>query len=193
MSDPLSEQLAQLGLRPTGNAMPPAGVADQVDDIIASSFPWASTSTDWHPTLVWQARDLHETLEHWLNRLSARLAPHGIKLTRSLDVPLVPKEKYVSNGKEHIIEGKCEHPFVEVHESVATLLCRTCRLPVNPIWWLARRTKDIEKAESWNRHLRDERKKLQEEIDALKAERSKHKQAAKRAKESAAKARGKKP
>lgn len=187
MSASLSEQLAALGLS-VGEPTVPSNVADQIEVLLASSLPWG-VNADWPPQLVAVGRDLHETMSSWLVRIETELARSGVKLARTFDTPSVPSgTTYQMGGITYEHKDPCKHHVVEVNASIGVLLCRACKLPVNPIWWIARRTEAIERSEAWNRHLREEKARLAAEVEQLKGEVKKLRQARTRAHESAAKA-----
>ncbi len=194
MSDSLSEQLARLGIRPGPAGALPSSIADQVEEVLSGALPWQLPDKDWHPTLIWQANDLHHTLEAWMLRIAGKLARHGLQLSHEFRTPQVPDGSYyVFDGERVESKGPCKHMLVRVNESVDKLMCRQCNMPVNPIWWINQFTDKIAKAESWRLHTMQERTKILREIDELKAERKKLKGAVRRGKESDRKAKAKKP
>lgn len=162
--------------------------------MIGGHFPWPLSSRDWHPTLVNEALEIHQALEHWVIRLEARLSEHGVKVSKTFKTPTVPTGRfYEMGGQRYEHHDKCDHRLIEVNESVSVLVCRSCRLPVSPVWWIHRHTDKIAKAEAYGLHLACERVRLEREIDELKAERAKHKQAVNRQAKSKAAAKKLKP
>lgn len=165
--------------------LPPLPIGDQIDEAIRAALPWSVPAKNWLPPVVKEAHDLHDQLEAWQIRLAHCLQVHGIKSITEFETPTVPAN-YTVGG----IQGteKCKHELVSVNETVGALLCRQCKMPVNPVWWVARFTDRFTKAEHWMRHMRQEAQKLRTEIDHLKAERVKYRAQEKRAREAALKA-----
>ena len=186
MSDSLRDQLAAIGIRGGEDIeLPPLPLGDQIDEMIRAALPWSIPAKAWLPPVIKEAHDLHDQLEAWQTRLAFCLQLHGIKSVTEFETPQVPAN-YSIGG----VQGteKCKHELVRVNETVGALLCRQCKMPVNPVWWVARFTDRFSKAEHWMRHMRAEAQKLAGEIDHLKKERSKFRQAEKRAREAAVKA-----
>lgn len=186
MSDSLREQLAAIGIRGGEDIkLPPLPLGDQIDEMIRAALPWSVPAKDWLPPVVREAHDLHDQLEAWKVRIAWYLQVHGIKSIVEFDTPQVPAGYTVGGvrGTE-----KCKHELVSVNETVAALICRQCKMPVNPVWWVARFTDRFSKAEHHMRHMRSEAQKLAAEITHLKTERAKFRAQERRAREAAVKA-----
>ena len=183
MSSKVSDLLAALGVRPADGDTTPMSPGDMIDEIMRTHFPWPSGGVKWHPTLVAQARDMKDTLETWARRIDDGLEGFGTELTSTLALPRTPSSTYfVMDGrKQHTLE-QCKHRYVQVHESIAVLVCKSCKLPVNPIWWVATYAEDIKRSVAWSQSMREEKAKLRVEIDELKKERNKIRSAVNRQK-----------
>jgi hypothetical protein len=143
--------------------------------------------------------ELLTTLRSMTERLEFELARSGCSVTtpaKPRTIAVKRKAHRWVNSKDgdpvavpHEYESheKCPHDLIEVDEAASEVTCRRCGLLVNAVWWLARHTDQITKAEKWRHSLATDRKRLEGEIAELKADLSRTKQANKRAKQTSAK------
>lgn len=192
----LSDHLAALGVpAPSTTAAPvPASGADHIQ---ATCEPiWLASVHD-HPGIdVLEMLDTYQALQVWMIRFEIELARYGSQVTKPKHDPKIPKrirgaglltEHGFIEEPERTVMSTCDHPLVEVNEKLAQLECRTCHENINPVWWLSRHHEAVSRAENWRRHIQEDKAKLVKEIDELKEERARLKQAIKRAKETGAK------
>ncbi len=163
--------------------------ADEIDAIFLSTFP-KDDKID-----VTAALDVYDLVSGHMTALERRLAANGHKLTSKADPRTVPVKTKIGHWTpaQGLIEQeitqhqRCHHTLITIDEEAAVLECRTCGLLVNPIWWIARHHKEVSRAAHARRALLEEAQLLTSEVESLKAERNKHRQAVRRGKESTAK------
>lgn len=167
----LSDQLACLGIgKPSAVAIDPSP-AEEIAAIVRAvcEVKYADVDIGRNRALD-EAVEVFAALELGMLRLGAQLTKAGVKLVEA------------SYRHDFERDRVCGHDRVQVDEALSVLRCAICGASVNPTWWIAKRTREIERSEEWKLHLEHDKKQLAVEIDELKYERSKIKQQVKRAK-----------
>lgn len=182
----IQDALTELGIRPRSDAPPPATLADTIEYLVFEQYPFIC---DWrlkpHPTVVTALVDLHADLSVLMLRIQHTLSQSGHAILTEVKPPKVDSSTTL-NGTP--IKETCQHKMVKVDESRAHLICSTCNTLVNPMWWLAKFTKELKRAEDARHALRKENDKLRAENELLKKERNTHRAAVRRKKAAGGKA-----
>ncbi len=168
----IQDDLSKLGLsQPTVIAPIASSQADEITAIVREvcAADFSKKIDIGRPHELDDAIEIYQALEMGMVRLAHKLSHHGVKIAEVL--------------YKHKFSRPCQHPRIEIDEALASVRCLACGAGVNPVWWMHRHTEEIQRSEDWRLHLEADKRKLAVEIDGLKCERSKHKQAVKRAKE----------
>lgn len=182
----LIEQLSAIGIPPASN---PIELHDEdTVELVTTAVHAFLHRRDLAP---YDLLELHATLSALVCRVEVGLTSSGSKITKEALHPTIKKRGVVrrwtaASGKTEAqdveFDAKCDHRLVDVDGQQDFLICRACKAYISPIWWLARHHKDVSQAERWRVALEEERRSISLEIESLKAERAKHKQAVRRAK-----------
>jgi len=165
--------LAKLGIDLPRDPIPDATGRTDAAEVIRTIMDAAFFG---HPEASWNSEDMFDAftcLDLMAARMSHALGRRSIRAVTTYDRP-------GDHTMGQILHRTCEHRLVQVSEDLDRLKCRDCGAGVNPIWWLTRYAANNMASEQWVQHLKYERKQLEGEVAALKAERSRHKSAIRR-------------
>lgn len=179
----LSAQLAALGIpAPSSPVVVNESPADIVMAVVAEYLK-AGDSAD--PMV---GLELLHMLRWAQLRLETELArTSGCSVTKKIERPPTRRVTKTYFGKPVEVDEECPHRCVEVDEKQSLLTCTSCGAFVNPVWWLARNTKEVTRAEEWRVSVAKDAARVRTELEELKAELSRTKQKNKRAKQTGAK------
>jgi hypothetical protein len=177
----LQEALAQLGIRQVQDGViAPPDIYDVIEGHVFECYPFvADHRIKPLPAAVIGLVDLHSDLSMLLLRIQHTLSMHGHAILRTIKPPQVASGATTLGGAQ--IKEECKHLLVDVDATRSELVCRTCDTRVNPMWWLARYTAEIQRASQARESLRKQSESLRAEVEALKKEREKHRAAMRRA------------